>query len=135
MTFDQKRRIRDSFDVLREVSGPVALLFYGKLFELEPAARKLFHNDLALQGRKLMDMLAAVVESLDHFDAMEIRLAELGRQHAGYGVRPEYYDTLSVALLWSLAQGLGSDFDPKTREAWQAAIAAINSTMKKGAGY
>jgi hypothetical protein len=28
-----------------------ALLFYGRLFELDPSARRLFHNDLAVQGR------------------------------------------------------------------------------------
>ena len=52
MTPDQKRRIRESFDVVRQMSAPTAMLFYGRLFQLEPAARKLFHNDLAAQGKK-----------------------------------------------------------------------------------
>jgi hemoglobin-like flavoprotein len=133
MTSDQKRRIRESFEAIQEISGPVAMLFYGRLFEMEPGARKLFHNDLAAQGKKLMDMLGSVVESLDHFEAMTVRLEELGRKHAEFGVRPEHYDTLSLALLWALAQAVGPDFDSKTREAWRTAIGAINTAMKKGA--
>jgi hemoglobin-like flavoprotein len=133
MTCDQRRLVRHSFDALRHQAGPVSLLFYGKLFELDPPARRLFHNDLAIQGRKLMDTLSWVAESLDDVDAMRPRLADLGRKHAGYGVRPEQYDTLTTALLWALAQALGPDFDPPTRAAWSLALSAIATVMKEGA--
>src|SRR5437667_8624265 len=104
MTTQQVRLVRDSVEVLREDAEPFALLFYGKLFELDPGSRRLFHNDLALQGRKLMDMLGSIVEALDNFQPMRTRLAELGRKHVEFGVRPEQYDTLTSALLWSLGQ-------------------------------
>lgn len=133
MTFEQCRLVRQSFDPLRELAGPLSLLFYGKLFELDPSARRLFHNDLALQGRKLMETLAAVVESLDRLDSTRARLAELGRQHAGFGVRPEQYEMVIAALLWTLAQALGPDFDPPTRDAWTAALTAVCAAMKEGA--
>ena len=107
-------------------------MFYGKLFELDPASRRLFHNDLVLQGRKVVDMLASVVESLDDFQPMRARLADLGRQHANFGVRPEQYDTLTAALLWSIGQALGPSFDVPTREAWRLAISAICADMKAG---
>jgi len=124
--------VRNSFDSLRDMSIPVALLFYGKLFEIDPAARPLFHIDLALQSQKLMDMLGAIVESLEDFDGMKVRLAELGRQHATYGVRHEQYETLTTALLWTLAQALGKDFDPPTRDAWKTALAAVSQAMAAG---
>jgi hemoglobin-like flavoprotein len=132
MTPDQRRLIRDSFESLREYAEPLSLLFYGKLFELDPSARRLFHNDLALQGRKLMDMLTSVVESLDDFHLMRTRLAKLGHQHAEYGVRPVQYDTVTQALLWSIGQALGPSFDAPTREAWRLAINAICGAMKAG---
>ena len=56
MTATQRRLVRDSFELLRQDARPFALLFYGKLFELDPSARRLFHNDIALQGRKLVDI-------------------------------------------------------------------------------
>ena len=86
-TVEQRRLVRQSFDSLREQAEPVALLFYGRLFELDPSARRLFHIDLAVQARKIVETLATVTESLDRFESMRPRLAELGRQHAGYGVR------------------------------------------------
>jgi hemoglobin-like flavoprotein len=89
MTSDQRRLVQQSFDALGEQAGPVALLFYGKLFELDPSARRLFHNDLALQGRKILETLATVTESLGRFESMRPRLADLGREHAGYGGRLE----------------------------------------------
>lgn len=133
MTADQRRLVRDSFDLLRDMTGPVALLFYGKLFELDPSARRLFHIDLELQGQKVMGMLSSVAESLDDFASMHAKLAELGRQHASYGVRPEQYETLTAALLWTLTQALGADFDSRTAEAWTIALAAVNEAMKAGA--
>jgi hemoglobin-like flavoprotein len=60
-------------------------LFYGKLFELDPSARRLFHIDIAVQGRKLMDTLDAVAEAIDRLETMRPRLLELGRQYAEYG--------------------------------------------------
>jgi hemoglobin-like flavoprotein len=132
MTTDQRRLVRDSVALLEEYSQAFALLFYGKLFELDPGSRRLFHNDLAVQGRKLMAMLTSVIESLDDFQPMRARLAELGRQHAEFGVHPEQYETLTTALLWSIGQALGSSFDAPTREAWRLAISAICSAMKDG---
>jgi hemoglobin-like flavoprotein len=132
MTADERRLILDSIASVREYSGPFTLLFYGKLFELDPTAHRLFHTDLETQGRKVMDMLTSVAESLNDFAPMQSRLAELGRQHAAYGVRPEQYEILGRAMLWSLTQVLGENFDPRTREAWTKALTVICSAMQSG---
>jgi hemoglobin-like flavoprotein len=132
-TAAQRRLVRDSFELIRPQLRPVALLFYGKLFELDPSARRLFHIDLAVQSRKIMDTLDSIADSLDRLETMEGRLAELGRQHANYGVRPEQYDTVMTALLWTFAQALGSDFDAATREAWTHALESVCAIMKRGA--
>jgi hemoglobin-like flavoprotein len=79
-----------------------------------------------------MAMLTSVVESLDDFQPMRTRPADLGRQHAEFGVHPEQYDTLTAALLWSIGQALGPSFDVPTREAWRLAINAICGAMKAG---
>jgi len=133
LTADQRRLVRDSFEYVRTIAGPVGLLFYGKLFELSPAVRPMFHNDLNLQVRKLMDMLGAMVEALDDFESIRAKLEELGQKHASYGVRPEQYETLISALLWALGEALGADFDARTAEAWRIALCAISETMKSRA--
>jgi hemoglobin-like flavoprotein len=133
LTAVQRKLVRDSFDVIRDQLRPVALLFYGKLFELDPSARRLFHIDLGVQSRKIMDTLDSIVQSLDHLESMHDRLAEVGKQHASYGVRPEQYDTVTTALLWAFSQALGADFDKPTREAWREALAHVCAVMKDGA--
>jgi hemoglobin-like flavoprotein len=133
LTAADRRLVRTSFDALRDHAEPLGLLFYGKLFELDPSARAMFHVDLREQVRKLMDMLGWVVQSLDDADAMTGPLGALGRQHASYGVRPDQYDTLTAALLFAFAQALGPDFDPATRKAWRAALTAVGQAMQEGA--
>jgi hemoglobin-like flavoprotein len=132
MTVTQRRLVRESFELLREDDRPLMLLFYGKLFEMDPSTRGLFHNDISLQGSKLMDMLAEVVNSLDDFQSLKPRLAELGRKHAGYGVHQEQYETLTSALLWAMAQALEGNFNSATKEAWRLAISTICEAMKAG---
>ena len=133
MTSPQRQLVRHSFDAVRDQARPVALLFYGRLFELDPPAQRLFHIDLAVQAHKIIEMLATVIESLDRFESIRPRLADLGRQHAGYGVRLEQYDTVSAALIWAIGQALGADFDAPTRDAWKAALADVCAAMKEGA--
>ena len=82
MTHDQRELVSMSLDRLTEEADPVTMLLYGKLFELDPSVRRLFHNDLTAQGGKLMDTLDAVASSLDHFESLRPRLARLGRLHA-----------------------------------------------------
>ncbi len=133
MTPGQRELVRQSLDRLSEQADPVTLLLYGKLFELDPSVRRVFHNDLAAQGAKLMDTLDAVATSLDRFESLRPRLARLGRLHASYGVLPAHYDTLITALLWAFGQALGADFDARTREAWRLALAAVAAVMQEGA--
>ena len=42
MTLREKQLVRESFQGIGEVAGPLSLLFYGRLFELDPALRPMF---------------------------------------------------------------------------------------------
>ena len=87
----QDQLIRDSFEVVHEMPEAIAMLFYGRLFNLEPSLRGMFKIDMHTQSRKLMDMLTAVVDSLDHHDD--------GRQCAA--VRPHNsIDTRRACGVW-----------------------------------
>ena len=65
MTTQQRRLVQESFPAISESSGPITQLFYGRLFELAPEVRPMFRQDIAVQARKSMDMLAALVTNLD----------------------------------------------------------------------
>jgi hemoglobin-like flavoprotein len=56
-------------------------------------------------------------------------LAELGRRHLSYGVKPYHYEKLRSALLWALGQALGLEFDTETRAAWEQLLSLISAVM------
>ena len=133
MTYAQRELVRQTLNQVRQDVEPVTLLLYGKLFELDPSVRPLFHNDLAAQGQKLIATLEAMAASLDRLDSIRHRLLELGRLHASYGVAPGHYETLVTALLWAFGQALGPDFDARAREAWRLALTSVTAVMQEGA--
>jgi hemoglobin-like flavoprotein len=130
VTPNQKVLVQESFNGVLPIADTAADLFYARLFELDPSVRSLFQGDMQEQGRRLMQMLSATVRGLDHLDTLVPAVQALGRRHAGYGVRPEHFDTVGAALLWTLAQGLGSAFTSEVRDAWVAVYEVLAATMK-----
>ncbi len=129
---EQVELIRSSFDLITEYSDSVIKLFYGRLFELEPAARGLFKISIPEQAKKLYDTLGLLIRSLDDFETLRAELAIMGRNHAGYGVLPRHYESLRSAMLWAFGQALGPDFDRPTREAWFQLLTAVSTAMMEG---
>jgi hemoglobin-like flavoprotein len=130
MTPRQIDLIRASWSAVEPIADTAATLFYDDLFELDPALRRLFRRtDMAAQRKILMQTLTVVVKSLDKLDTIVPAVQALGRRHAGYGVRSEHYDSVGIALLWTLEQGLGDAFDDETREAWALAYGTLASVM------
>ena len=130
MTPRQIDLIRASWSAVEPIADTAATLFYDQLFELDPAIRRLFRRtDMAAQRKILMQTLTVVVKSLDKLETIVPAVQALGRRHAGYGVRSEHYESVGIALLWTLEQGLGEAFDDETREAWAAAYGTLASVM------
>ena len=130
MTPRQIELIQASWSAVEPMAYRAATLFYYELFELDPTLERLFRKaDMAKQRKVLMQTLAVVVKNLDRLDTIVPAVEALGRRHAGYGVRTEHYETVGVALLWTLEQGLGDAFDEETREAWATAYGTLASVM------
>ncbi len=81
------------------------------------------------QGRKLMAMITAAVNSLNDLEAVVPTVQDLGRRHVGYGVEDSHYETVGEALLWTLEQGLGPAFTPEVKEAWAAMYGIVAKVM------
>jgi hemoglobin-like flavoprotein len=134
MTPNQVGLIRASWAAVEPIADTAATLFYGRLFELDPALKRLFRRtDMARQRVVLMGTLAVVVKSLDRLEQVLPAVQALGRRHAGYGVREEHYATVGEALLWTLERGLGDAFTSDVREAWTAAYTTLASVMIEAA--
>jgi hemoglobin-like flavoprotein len=133
LTVAQKTLVQDSFATIALIAEDAAVLFYQKLFELDPSLERMFRGDMKEQRKKLMQMLTAAVKGLDHLDRLVPVVQDLGRRHAGYGVADRHYDTVGAALLWTLEMGLGRTFTTEMREAWTAVYVLLATTMKDAA--
>ena len=95
--------------------------------------RPLFRGDMQRQSQLLVTMIASAVENLDRLELVLSAVRELGRRHAGYGVKETDYDTVETALLLTLAQALGGEFTREVREAWLACYRTLAEVMKTAA--
>jgi hemoglobin-like flavoprotein len=135
LTPTQITLVEQSFARLVPIAEIAAKLFYARLFEIAPDLRgTLFRQvDMAAQRKKLILVLALAVKSLRQPDALLPMLRDLGRRHVRYGVLDEHYDTVGLALLWTVERTVGGAFTPEAREAWRSVYALVADTMKAGA--
>ena len=133
MTPDQVKRVQQSFEKVAPLGEKVPEIFYAHLFAIDPSLKPLFKGDMQAQGRKLLASLALVVRGLHAPETIVPAVEALGKRHVGYGVKAEDYDTVGKALLRTLADGLGKDFDAETSAAWTLAYNLLADVMKKAA--
>lgn len=116
---EERMLVQDSFNKMMTNSDTAADLFYSHLFEIAPQLKPLFADaDMGDQGHKLMNMIAAIVGSLNDIHRVLPAIRELGERHVTYGVQKEHYALLGETLLWTLEQSLGDEFTPATEAAW-----------------
>jgi len=133
MTPEQISLIKSSWERVTPIADKAAELFYGKLFELDPALKPLFKGDMVEQGAKLMKMVGTAVNGLDRLEEIVPAVQALGVRHIAYGVKNEHYDTVGAALLWTLEAGLGEFFTDDVKEAWATVYGVLADTMKTAA--
>ena len=133
MTPDQIARVQSSFSKVEPIAEQAAGMFYDRLFEQNPELRALFGDNMRRQGLMLMQALSLAVKNLHQSEAIMEPLQAMGRRHVGYGVERAHYPLVGDALLWTLEQGLGDDFDAETREAWAGAYDLLATVMSEAA--
>ncbi len=129
MTPEQIELIQRSFAKVVPIASEAADLFYARLFEIAPDVRSMFKSDMKNQGRMLMSMLASVVAGLNDLESILPTAESLAIRHRDYGVVPEQYELVGTALLWTLEQGIGDDFTPDVRAAWEEAYSTLAEAM------
>lgn len=133
MNAQQRDLVRSSFEHLRPIPKNAGLMFYGRVFELDPALRPLFGPSLENQATMFVTVLNMAVLELTEQGFVPASVRELGVRHEAYGVEEPFYETFGEALLWTLGQLLGERFTPEVREAWSDAYAALAAAMKESA--
>src|SRR5262245_50291368 len=129
MTPEQVNLVQQSFGQVVPIADKAAEIFYGRLFDVAPTVKPLFHGDMAEQRRKLVAALATVVSGLSNLSSVLPVASALAKRHVDYGVKPEHYTVVGEALLWTLARGLGSQWNHQLADAWTAAYATLSGYM------
>jgi hemoglobin-like flavoprotein len=129
MTPDQVKLVQDSFGKVAPISEAAAVLFYDRLFEIAPQVKAMFPDDMTEQRRKLMAMLAAVVNGLGNLESILPAASALAKRHVGYGAKAEHYPVVGGALLWTLEKGLGDGWTPDLADAWSTAYGTLSGYM------
>jgi hemoglobin-like flavoprotein len=129
MTPDQITLVQQSFAKVAPISETAAVLFYDRLFEIAPQVQAMFPADMTEQRRKLMMMLATVVNGLGDLNSILPAASALAKRHVGYGAKAEHYPVVGAALLWTLEKGLGNGWTPQVAEAWTTVYGTLSGYM------
>jgi hemoglobin-like flavoprotein len=126
--------LRSSFDLVLEREPHLTVRFYDNLFARYPQARPLFHRSpRATQEKMLADALVSVIDHLEDAPWLVEKLGAIGIKHAEYGVTAEMYPWVGDALVATLADVAGPDWNAELASEWGAAYGAITSMMLSGA--
>ena len=135
MTPDDVVLVERDASLLADVADRFTREFYATLFELEPAVRPLFPDDLAAQREKLLaelgvlvDRATAVASGAPVADLVG-RARDLGERHELYGVTAPMYRLVELALLAALRHVV-DDFDDAHERAWTRLHRLVASAMQ-----
>lgn len=129
MDHDTITLVQRSLKDVVPVADLIGVTFYERLFETHPEVRPMFPKDIKPQARKLVQMLAMVVNGLHRLPAIHAEVAALARRHKDYGVIDAHYPVVGETLIWTLEHNLGEAFTPQVKEAWLTAFAALSGVM------
>jgi hemoglobin-like flavoprotein len=95
VTPTQISAVKTSFAAMLPIADQAGMLFYERLFTLDPSLSPLFKADIEVQSKTLMRMIATAVNGLDRLETIVPAVRALGARHAGYGVIEAHYQTVA----------------------------------------
>src|SRR5215472_8895350 len=84
MTQHQIGLVQSSFSLVVPILESATMMFYDRLFQLDPSLRPMFRAPQPEQARKLAHILTVVVKGLNRPDQILPAAEELGRRHSNY---------------------------------------------------
>ena len=136
MTQHQVLTVQKSWKLFRDIKPEiVGDVFYSKLFTDMPSLKKMFRNPMVSQYKKLTDMLSMIVGRLHNLGEVTEDIRQMAQRHVDYGVKEIHYKAVGDALMWTLEQGLGNDWNEEIREAWLNCYRILSDIMIEASGY
>jgi len=79
-----------------------------------------------------MNFINKVVVRLDKIDDLKDDLGKMARVYAEYGILPQHYYLMKDALLWTLQQGLNTDWNKDVENAWICGSIEVINLLHRG---
>ncbi len=132
LTNEQKDIIQSTFAQIPD-ADQLAIIFYDRLFEIDPSTKPMFRGDMTDQRKKLIQALAVVVHGLGDLSNIVPAIEQLGKRHVAYGVTPDHWNSVGTALLMTLEEVFGEAFTEEVRISWALAYGLIAQTAMAAA--
>jgi hemoglobin-like flavoprotein len=122
-----------SFDLVAPRGEALVNHIYANIFARAPSVIPLFsETDMIGQKKMLLQTLVVLRKSLRNLDAIVPALQNLGARHVRYGVLPEHYPVVGIALLEAMATVGGDEWRPEYTSAWAGAYGVVRDAMLSG---
>lgn len=105
--------------------------FYRLLFDLHPEFEPMFTQGVEVQRLKFISMLNLIVNGLDHMDALEEPLLELGRKHQHLNISLRDYELVNKIFIQAINDVSDKPLSDQERNAWMKGLTLISSIMDK----
>ncbi len=127
---EQIKLVKKTWKILMGVDPAIiGDAFYSKLFSDHPYIRKLFPKDMNQQYIKLVEMLTSIIMNLENSETVSPDIEAMAKRHTAYGVKPVHYEMVGTALLWTLKQGLGTEWNHDIENAWIECYTSLSDVM------
>ena len=114
-----------SFELAAERAGDISPSVYEKYFARCPASEGLMsHIDELVRG-KMMDEVYKLLMTEDYAEEENYLNWEVKNHQFAYSVEPQMYDTLFNALVETIRESLGDDWNADFEDAWRERTEAL----------
>ncbi len=125
--------IKKSFNAIKPRAAELADQFFSELLRLHPEAASGFKQTKDPQEWKgLVGSFSHAIEHIDRPDHTSQYLRKIGEKHFKGGARPEYFVWAGEALLATLQNFLGNQWNEELEHNWIDAYTYLVSEIKKG---
>jgi hemoglobin-like flavoprotein len=123
--------IQESLRQILERKQPVIDSFYRIFLDQYPEVRPFFARvDMKRQAVLLTMAIQLIVQYYKYsFPVMQAYLKVLGQKHHDWGIGPEHYPKFCEAMLETLSQFHGKEWDGQLAQQWREALELATATM------
>jgi len=124
--------VRSSFDAIASQGDQFTDRFFQHFFEAAPQVHSLFPSDMTQLKNSLWSTIGLVAKNADNLSALSGQFADMGTNHAGYGVKPEYYAVFCETLVATFAEFSGTEWNNEFEGAWTRVFDSVTQMMFRG---